>query len=145
MIPISYSCRAYRLTPRPIACRFAYPSLTPYCFAYRFSYRFAYRLTHRMATAVSKYDVEKMSVEDVEKEITNILAALGEEATLKALTAMLWKKQDELIAMEEAKEPVEKLAALDTQILKWEELIRNIVAEKECPPWCHNPYCDCRN
>jgi hypothetical protein len=99
-----------------------------------------------MATTTSKYDLEKMSVEDVEKQIANILAALGEDATLKALTAMLWKKQDELTAMEEAKEPVEKLAILDTEIHKWEELIRNIVAERApCPPWCHNPYCDCRN
>jgi hypothetical protein len=98
-----------------------------------------------MATTTPKYDLEKMDVADVEKDITNILAALGEEATLKALTTMLWKRQDELTAMEEAKESVEKLAILDTEIHKLEELIRNIVAEHECPPWCHNPYCDCRN
>jgi vesicle coat complex subunit len=95
--------------------------------------------------ASPKYDLEKMDVADVEKQIDSILASLGNDATLKVLTAMMWKKQDELIAMEEAKEPVEKLAALDTEIHKWEELISSLVDALKCPPWCHNPYCDCRN
>lgn len=100
---------------------------------------------YSLTMAAPKYDLEKMCVVDVENQIDSIVASLGKDAILKELTNMLWKKQDELIAMEEAKEPVEKLATIDTQINKLEQLISRLVEADKCPPFCHNPYCECRN
>ena len=31
-----------------------------------------------------------------------------------------------------------------TVVSRFEALLKRM-APAECPPWCHNPYCDCRN
>ena len=97
-----------------------------------------------MTTPESKYNLETISVTELENKLDSIIESLGKDTTLKVITKMLWKTQDKLIEMEETKAPVEKLAVLDTEITKLEHIISSLVDECNSS-FCVNPYCSCRN
>lgn len=101
----------------------------------------------------------------IEECLDDIIEDIGYDATMRVLTSGLktaektsskevpqWKKQIELLTKKIEKATKKKIIEKATTVAHINDRISAsadtpdpVEPEEECPPWCHNPYCDCRN
>ena len=76
---------------------------------------------------------------------TDLIVEMFGEAFVREMLAVAKKVCRDAIRAATTKKEIIEQATTIARIDDVLDSLRPAEPEDECPPWCHNPYCDCRN